>query len=39
MDDGSIVEQGPSAIVLNEPTQDRTRRFLRMVDKVEEEVF
>jgi polar amino acid transport system permease protein len=39
MDDGVIVEQGPPASVLDEPTQDRTRRFLRMVDKVEEEVI
>jgi hypothetical protein len=38
MDDGVIVEQGPPALVLDEPTQDRTRRFLRMVDKVEEGV-
>jgi polar amino acid transport system permease protein len=38
MDDGMIVEQGPPASVLDRPVQDRTRRFLRMVNKVEEEV-
>jgi polar amino acid transport system permease protein len=38
MDDGVIVEQGPPATVLDRPAQDRTRRFLRMVNKVEEEV-
>jgi polar amino acid transport system permease protein len=38
MDDGVIVEQGPPAAVLDNPVQDRTRRFLRMVEKVEEEV-
>jgi polar amino acid transport system permease protein len=38
MDDGVIVEQGPPALVLDRPVQDRTRRFLRMVNKVEEEV-
>jgi polar amino acid transport system permease protein len=38
MDDGVIVEQGPPASVLDRPAQDRTRRFLRMVNKVEEEV-
>jgi polar amino acid transport system permease protein len=38
MDDGAIVEQGPPGAVLDRPTQDRTRRFLRMVNKVEEEV-
>jgi polar amino acid transport system permease protein len=36
MDDGVIVEQGAPASVLDRPTQDRTRRFLRMVNKVEE---
>jgi polar amino acid transport system permease protein len=38
MDDGVIVEQGPPQEVLDRPVQDRTRRFLRMVNKVEEEV-
>jgi polar amino acid transport system permease protein len=38
MDDGMIVEQGPPASVLDQPSQDRTRRFPRMVNKVEEEV-
>jgi polar amino acid transport system permease protein len=38
MDDGVIVEQGPPRQVLDHPTQDRTRRFLRMVDRLEAEV-
>jgi polar amino acid transport system permease protein len=38
MDDGVIVEQGPPASVLDRPAQDRTRRFLRMVNKIEGEV-
>ena len=38
MDDGVIVEQGPPRQVLDQPTQDRTRRFLRMVDRLETEV-
>jgi polar amino acid transport system permease protein len=38
MDDGVIVEQGPPRDVLDRPVQDRTRRFLRMVNKAEEEV-
>jgi polar amino acid transport system permease protein len=38
MDDGVIVEQGAPASVLDRPAQDRTRRFLRMVNKVDEEV-
>ncbi len=37
MDDGAIVEQGPPGAVLDQPSQDRTRRFLRMVNKIEEE--
>jgi polar amino acid transport system permease protein len=38
MDDGVIVEQGSPSAVLDRPEQDRTKRFLRMVNKVEEEV-
>jgi len=38
MDDGVVVEQGPPRQVLDRPTQDRTRRFLRMVDRLEAEV-
>jgi polar amino acid transport system permease protein len=38
MDDGVIVEQGPPRQVLDQPTQARTRRFLRMVDRLEAEV-
>jgi polar amino acid transport system permease protein len=32
MDDGVIVEQGPPRQVLDDPIEERTRRFLRMVD-------
>jgi hypothetical protein len=38
LDDGVIIEQGPPASVLDERTQDRTGRFLRVVDQVEDEV-
>ena len=38
MDDGVIVEQGPPDQVLDRPAQERTRRFLRMVARVEEDV-
>jgi polar amino acid transport system permease protein len=38
MDDGVIVEQGPPSAVLDRPAQDRTKRFLRMVEKLTEEV-
>ena len=31
MDDGAIVEEGPPSQVLDNPMQERTRRFLRMV--------
>jgi polar amino acid transport system ATP-binding protein len=31
MDEGVVVEEGPPARVLVEPTQERTRRFLQMV--------
>ena len=33
MDEGVIVEQGPPAEVLDQPAQERTRRFLRVVDQ------
>jgi polar amino acid transport system permease protein len=36
MDDGAIVEQGPPARLLDEPEQERTRRFLRLVSQAEE---
>jgi polar amino acid transport system permease protein len=38
MDDGVIVEEGPPDQVLDQPMQERTRRFLRMVahDKAED---
>jgi polar amino acid transport system permease protein len=38
MDGGVIVEQGSAEQVLDRPVQERTRRFLRMVNKTEEEV-
>jgi ABC-type polar amino acid transport system ATPase subunit len=31
MDDGVIVEEGPPGQVLDQPAQERTRRFLRRV--------
>ena len=33
MDDGLVVEEGPPAQVLDAPQQDRTKRFLRMVER------
>jgi polar amino acid transport system permease protein len=39
MDDGVIVEQGPPDQVLDQPSQERTRRFLRMVEHAEEDVL
>jgi polar amino acid transport system permease protein len=35
MDDGQVVEAGPPAEVLDNPKQERTRRFLRMVEQIE----
>jgi polar amino acid transport system permease protein len=35
MDGGVIVEQGPPDAVLERPVQERTRRFLRMMDREE----
>ena len=32
MDDGRVVEQGPPSEVLDNPREERTRRFLNMVD-------
>ena len=32
MDDGMVVEAGPPSIVLDAPVQERTRRFLRIMD-------
>ena len=31
MDEGRVIEQGPPATVIDNPTHERTRRFLRMV--------
>ena len=33
MDEGQIVEQGTPAEVLDRPTQERTRRFLRLIER------
>jgi polar amino acid transport system permease protein len=33
MDEGQIAEQGTAHEVLDEPKQDRTRRFLRLVER------
>src|SRR3982075_4630294 len=33
MDEGQIVEQGPPEQVLDHPSQERTQRFLRMVER------
>jgi polar amino acid transport system permease protein len=38
MDDGLIVEQGAAEAVLDQPVQERTRRFLRMMSREEEAV-
>jgi ABC-type histidine transport system ATPase subunit len=35
MDDGQIVEQGRPDNVLSNPQQERTKRFLRMVEREE----
>jgi polar amino acid transport system permease protein len=35
IDEGRIIEQGPPAQVLGAPREDRTRRFLRMVERDE----
>ena len=37
MDGGVIVEQGPPAEVIDNPKHERTRRFLRLVEREEEE--
>jgi polar amino acid transport system permease protein len=36
MDEGVIVEQGPPAEVLERPAHERTKRFLRMVEQIQE---
>ncbi len=36
MDEGQVVEEGPPAQVIDAPEAERTRRFLRMVERAEE---
>ena len=38
MDEGQIVEQGPPDQLLDRPTQERTRRFLRLIESPAEEL-
>jgi ABC-type microcin C transport system duplicated ATPase subunit YejF len=33
MDGGRIVEEGPAAEVIERPKQERTQRFLRLVER------
>jgi polar amino acid transport system permease protein len=33
MDEGQIVEQGTPEEVLDRPTQERTQRFLRLIER------
>ena len=33
MDEGRVVEQGPPSEVLDNPREERTRKFLRMVGR------
>ena len=35
MDEGRVVEQGPPEAVIDNPSHERTRRFLRMVEQEE----
>jgi polar amino acid transport system permease protein len=35
MDEGQIVEEGPPSQVIDNPQHERTRRFLRLVNRVE----
>ena len=37
MDEGRIVEQGAPAEILDAPREDRTRRFLRMVERADDQ--
>jgi polar amino acid transport system permease protein len=37
MDGGEIIEEGPPSQVIDNPSHERTRRFLRMVEREEEE--
>ena len=37
MDEGRIVEQGPPTELLERPTQERTQRFLRLIERPAEE--
>jgi polar amino acid transport system permease protein len=33
IDDGLVVEEGPAAAVLSNPSEPRTRQFLRLVER------
>jgi polar amino acid transport system permease protein len=37
MDGGEIIEEGPPSQVIDNPSHDRTRKFLRMVEREEED--
>jgi polar amino acid transport system permease protein len=37
MDEGRVIEQGPPEEVLDHPKNERTQRFLRMVEQTETE--
>lgn len=37
MDGGEIIEEGPPSLVIDHPQHERTRRFLRMVEREEED--
>jgi polar amino acid transport system permease protein len=37
MDEGRVIEQGPPEEILDHPKNERTQRFLRMVEQTETE--
>jgi polar amino acid transport system permease protein len=38
MDEGKVVEQGPPSEVIDNPREERTRRFLNMVNRADASV-